>query len=392
MLDSQCIKFFLGLQEKDHIIREEVGKIFHIVVSSDTTEQFCPKCGCATKYIKGYYNQTVKAGYLSGIPIEVVLRKRRYICKHCGKTFNEHYDFVAKHYHIAKNVFNNIIQCLKSTTSMKSIATANNVSTNTVQRTLNLMPSSKLSHLPEVLSIDEFKGNAGGEKYLVQVSDAKEKKLLAILPSRKKAYLSDYFASFPLEERKKVKYLVIDMWKDYASLRAFFPNIKIVIDRFHYKRQVHWAIDRIRKRVQKTLQKNGRIHFKRLRSLLHKSYDDLKIEERDLLLDMIDQNQELSDAWHLKEMLNDIMKMTDTETAIKRFKEWIKLVESLHISDFNDCTKAYRRWFKGITESFKVPYSNGFTEGKNNKIKVLKRNAYGFTNFDNFSKRILLVA
>lgn len=78
MLDSQCIKFFLGLQEKDHIIREEVGKIFHIVVSSDTTEQFCPKCGCATKYIKGYYNQTVKAGYLSGIPIEVVLRKRRY--------------------------------------------------------------------------------------------------------------------------------------------------------------------------------------------------------------------------------------------------------------------------------------------------------------------------
>ena len=71
-------QFFLGLQEKDHIIREEVGKIFHIVVSSDTTEQFCHKCGCATKYIKGYYNQTVKAGYLSGIPIEVVLRKRRY--------------------------------------------------------------------------------------------------------------------------------------------------------------------------------------------------------------------------------------------------------------------------------------------------------------------------
>ena len=42
--------------------------------------------------------------------------------------------------------------------------------------------------------------------------------------------------------------------------------------------------------------------------------------------------------------------------------------------------QAYRRWFWGITESFRVPYSNGFTEGKNNKIKILKRNAFGFRN------------
>ena len=54
--------------------------------------------------------------------------------------------------------------------------------------------------------------------------------------------------------------------------------------------------------------------------------------------------------------------------------------------------QAYRRWFWGITESFRVPYSNGFTEGKNNKIKVLKRNAFGFRNFENYKKRILLAA
>ena len=53
---------------------------------------------------------------------------------------------------------------------------------------------------------------------------------------------------------------------------------------------------------------------------------------------------------------------------------------------------AYRRWFWGITVSFRVPYSNGFTEGKNNKIKVLKRNAFGFRNSDNYKKRILLAA
>ena len=97
-------------------------------------------------------------------------------------------------------------------------------------------------------------------------------------------------------------------------------------------------------------------------------------------------------AWQLKEMFNEIMALDDYEESVRRFKQWIELVESLEIPDFDDCTKAFRRWFCGIAESFRVSYSNGFTEGKNNKIKVLKRNAFGFKSFDNFRKRILLAA
>ena len=79
----------------------------------------------------------------------------------------------------------------------------------------------------KALSIDEFKGNAGGEKYLLQISDAENKKLLNILPSRKKLFISQYFAAFPLEERKNVEYLIIDMWRDYADLKRYFPNAKV---------------------------------------------------------------------------------------------------------------------------------------------------------------------
>ena len=59
--------------------------------------------------------------------------------------------------------------------------------------------------------------------------------------------------------------------------------------------------------------------------------------------------------------------VTDYAEGVRRFKQWIELVESLEIPEFEDCTKAYRRWFWGITESFMVPYSNGFTEGKNKR-------------------------
>ena len=392
MLEFQSIKNALGLQEKDHIICENDGKILKLVVSSDTTEQTCPKCGSKTTRIHDYRTQTIKTINVVNKQTLLVLKKRRYVCPCCGKRFYEHYDFVAKHHHIAKNVFLKIIEDLKDAKSMKSIAKENNVSTNTVQRSLNLVSCPDHIKLPKVLSIDEFKGNAGGEKYLLQISDAENKKLLNILPSRKRLYISQYFAAFSLEERKNVEYLVIDMWRDYADLKRYFPNAKIVIDRFHYKRQIHWAIDHIRKNTQKILSKIHQIRVKKLRYLVHKKYSKLKLEDQIALRTILEYSEELSIAWQLKEMFNEIMTLNNYEESVRRFKQWIELVESLEIPDFDDCTKAFRRWFWGIAESFNVPYSNGFTEGKNNKIKVLKRNAFGFKRFDNCRKRILLAA
>ena len=141
-----------------------------------------------------------------------------------------------------------------------------------------------------------------------------------ILPCRKKQYISQYFASFSLNERKKVKYLVTDMWRDYADLKRYFPNAKLVVDKYHYKRQIHWAIDRIRKRIQNTFSKNGRLRFKRLRFLLHKNYENLNLEDRIALTTILEQSEELYTAWHLKEMFNEIMSITDYDEIVRRFK------------------------------------------------------------------------
>ena len=72
------------------------------------------------------------------------------------------------------------------------------------------------------------------------------------------------------------------------------------------------------------------------------------------------------------------------------FKEWIENAENTKIPELIDCAKTYRNWFVEITNSFYVPYNNGVIEGTNNKIKGLKRMAFGFSNFSNFRTRILL--
>lgn len=107
-----------------------------------------------------YRTQNIKTVNIVNKSTILVLKKRRYVCPNCGKRFYEHYDFIAKHHHIAKNVFIKIINDLKELRAIKSIAKANNVSANTVQRALKFADCIGYSELPEVLRIDEFKGNA----------------------------------------------------------------------------------------------------------------------------------------------------------------------------------------------------------------------------------------
>ena len=95
ILEFQFIKNALGLQEKDHIVCENDGKILKLVVSEDTTEQTCPKCGSKTTRIHDYRTQTIKTINVVNKQTLPVLKKRRYVCPCCGKRFYEHYDAAA---------------------------------------------------------------------------------------------------------------------------------------------------------------------------------------------------------------------------------------------------------------------------------------------------------
>ena len=75
--------------------------------------------------------------------------------------------------------------------------------------------------------------------------------------------------------------------------------------------------------------------------------------------------------------------------AKDKLSKWVLLAENSGLKSFGDCAKTMQNWSTGILNSFDCPYTNGFTEGVNNKIKVIKRNAYGYRNFERFRKRIL---
>ena len=97
----------------------------------------------------------------------------------------------------------------------------------------------------------------------------------------------------------------------------------------------------------------------------------------------------LSRAHWYKEKFLQILDCTNREDAKQMMNDWILSASNCGIPQFEKCSATMQRWYTGILNSFMVPYTNGFTEGCNNKIKVLKRNAYGYRNFKRFRSRIL---
>lgn len=379
---------FLGLQgiELDNFIEDENN--ITISVHTKVREQYCPHCGKPTKFVHGYRTQNVKDLPMRLKNVSIILKKRRYICRECNKTFFEKYSFLPKYHRATNRRYMGIINALNSNRSLKDIALTYNCSTNTVQRMLNILATPTNSYLPSALGIDEFKGNTNKEKYQCILTNLDTGEIFDILPNRNKSYLISYFKRFP--NRDKVKFFVMDMNNNYKSLSFLFPCAKIITDRYHYVRQVYWALDKVRKRVQKSFSRDKRIYFKHSRKLLFADYDKLTEEDRQALIIMLSQSEDLHTAWRLKEDFKYFKKATTKRDAERELHIWILEAEESGLLEFKSATTAFHNWGRYIINSVVYKYSNGITEGFNNKIKVLKRNAYGFRNFDNFRKRIIL--
>lgn len=355
-------------------------------------EHICPCCHSKTTKVHDYHFQLIK-----DIPIYykdtfIYYRKRRYVCKNCGKRFYEKNTFLPKRARKTKRLTAFIIDKLKEKQSMKDIAKLSNVSTTTVSKLLPCL-AVNASSLPEVLGIDEFRGNAGNYKYQVSLLDGKSHKPIDILECRHKVHLFSYFNKFSLEERKKVKYIVMDLWQPYKDLaKTYFPNAKIVADRFHYIRYIVQAVDTVRKKVQNKLTPEERKYFKHSKKLLLSKYINLNAKQREELnYILINYSEELRRVYNEKEELLDIVHSNEKYFAIDKLNKWVNDNLNSKYEVLQECSKTYSNWIKEIRNSLLVPYSNGVMEGYNNKIKVLKRIAFGFRNFQNFKARILLM-
>ena len=349
----------------------------------------CPCCGTETDTVHDYRWQDINDLSAFGKPTVIRLHKRRYRCPNCGKRFFEDNSFLPRYYRTTTRLSAYIIDKLRDVRSYTSIARETGLSVSTVIRRFDLV-SYPTPKLPACLAIDEFKGNTGNEKYNCIITDPENKRVLDILPKRYDYYLSSYFNQWNSETRDKVNFFISDMWRPYTTTASvWLKNAVQIVDKYHWIRQIIWSFENVRKQEQKRFSKEYRRYFKHSKTLLTKKFDYLTDEQKQQVNVMLYTSPNLSRAHYFKESFLKILDCNDRNSSKEAMKNWILGASDCGIPQIEKCAATMRNWLTGILNSFSSSLTNGFTEGCNNKIKVLKRNAYGFRNFSRFRNRIL---
>ena len=162
---------------------------------------------------------------------------------------------------------------------------------------------------------------------------------------------------------------------------------------FHTKqcrtRHINGALDKVRSRIQGGSRRGKRRDLFKSRYILLKGVERLADWEKARLNQLFCRYPELKRAWMLKESFRAWYKETDRGRAEERLGLLEERIASDSLPEFKELLHTFTNWRKEILNYFDYRITNGFVEGKNNRIKTIKRMAYGYRNMDNFRLRIL---
>lgn len=395
-------------------IQKEKG-IIEVELKSKKNKVRCPICNKFTSSIHSKL-KPIRSKYLDscGERVNLIIYKRRFHCYNCDKIFTEEMNLNTKNGSISNKTKIQIRKdLLDYNMTIDKIATKNHVSKYIVRKELEeateLIPEFQ-KNLPKVISFDEFKADTKEGKYAFILNDPIHKKVLDVLPSRKKERLIQYFTH--TENRRSVEYIISDMYEPYLLVqKAMFPHAKYVVDKFHYIRYIMKALDDIRIRLQRNYGEKSK-EYKLLKNkknvaLLRKYSNDVswwveveryrnghivKVLPGEIIQELLSIDEDLRRGYQLKELFLDIINHAPLDDAKRQLKCFIELCRESKINEMIEASNTIENWLEYIVNSFiDKRYTNGYTEGTNNKIKVIKRNAFGYKNFKFFRKRILYI-
>jgi len=234
------------------------------------------------------------------------------------------------------------------------------------------------------------------------VCDPDRRCLLEVLAGRDRRTLERFLRSLPAEQRRALEAVSIDPAFAYReALRAALPGVPIVLDPFQLVRGANGALDTVRRQRQRFLRRRRpvgaerrqggfRSHLFRARRRLLKGRERLDESERRSLCQLFQREPLIAEAWGLKERFRAIYRSRDRAEAERRLELFLAAVERAQIPSFLAFANGLRDWREELLAYFDQPTTNGYAEGVINKIKVIKRRAYGLPSFDSYRNRILV--
>ena len=366
--------------------------------------EYCPKCGCINENTiikKGIDKCLIKINKISEMTSYLELNKQIYKCKNCNKKFTAKSNIISFGCRISNNVRLAILNCAKEFMSKSLIARLYNVSDNTVQKIFDSVfynDTVYKTFLPKAICIDEFTFKK--KTYAFNICNARNGKTIDLVLDRTTNNLDKYFSHCTEKARKRVKFVVMDMYSPYIDLiKKWFPNAKIIIDLFHIVQLLTKSLNKTRINVMNQ-NKDDSTKFKRYWRLILKSRFDLDtscwkkfrcfknlMTEVDVVDYLLSKDKFFENSYDLYQDILYQLQHRDYKGFSQIINQKYKDI-SKQLQTTLNTLKKYSKYIKNTLE---YSYSNGVMERNNNTCKLIKRISFGFRNFRNMKSRIIII-
>lgn len=395
MATTSFLYHTLGLRGYRHLCTAyEGGAVVHHV-ERVLHKRRCRGCDARWKQLTldGSFERRFRALPVGRRPQFVVLHGHEQTCRRCGKTLREPIDFAEGKRRYLKALKRFVID-LCQFTAIEHVATLLAMGWDTVKDIYKghleeRLAQRKLSDV-RYLAVDEF-AIRKGHSYMTVVMDLEEGAILYAAEGRDAQALVPFLERLK-RSRAKLEAVAIDMSQAYLNaVREVFPHVAIVHDAYHVVALANQALDDTRRDLYRDLQAGERKVIKGSRFLLLRGGERLGEEPKKRLDELMAANEPLYTAYLLKEELRMFWAMGDEQTATAVMDNWLAEARASGLKHFARLARTIEDHREGLLAYFRHPISTGPLEGLNNKIKVLKRQAYGFRDMAYFKLRLFFI-
>lgn len=345
--------------------------------------KLCSGCGQPAEAIHDRQERWVRDLPLFETPVELLVHRCRVHCQQCGPKL-EHLSWLAPYQRVTQRLALSVARLCRIL-PVKHVAEYFDLHWETVKcidkaHLQATVSAPDLSHL-EVIALDDF-AIRKGRRFATLIVDPTRKEVLWVAQGRGIEELRPFFEQMGAQGRVRLRAAVMDMWEPYElAVREHCPNAEIVYDLFHvaskYGREV---IDRVRVDEANRLRadKPARHVVKSARWLLLRNAENVSPVERIKLNQLLAANRALMVVYVLKDDLKHLWDY-HYEGAAKRFwEQWYQRACRSGIEPLMKFASSLQRKLAGVLAHCRWPLHTSLLEGINNKIKLIKRMAYGF--------------
>ena len=239
-----------------------------------------------------------------------------------------------------------------------------------------------------ILAVDEIAVKKG-HRYMTVVLDYLTGRVVWMGEGRDKETLERFFNGMTPEQKVKIEAVAMDMWEPCINrVRHHCPQAKIVFDGFHVIKAFGKVIDEVRRDEYRQASAEEKKVIQGSRYVLLKNIDNLSDPQRDHLQQLREMNETLNTLYILKDQLNTLLGYVDRTPAEKALGAWCEMARTIPHPSVQKFIGRLRFFAYGILNHCDYAIDTGKLEGVNNKIKLIKRRAFGYHDPDYFALKV----